>query len=237
MKIKQIMEMSSKHWFEKLLDKVDIDNFNSDKEGRAKSGTKHFRPSEAHYCPRALWYSRMGYVKSPPSVQGLRRMSVGTIMHQFVDERLIKSGQLDSSEVRVGSDDDDPPIVGSYDAIVRNENGELELAEFKSYADPKPNSKYRLSLPKSEHVIQWNLYSYLTGIMKGFLFYMNKNTQQYKIYNLTRNERVLNDTLSKFKDVDAHIKKGKIYPYQPNENHDWCDFQSQCENDYFMENK
>ena len=232
MKIKESMDVSNKHWFERVLDNVDVNNFNSDKEKRAQSGTKHFRPSESHYCPRALWYSRKGYVKSMPKVQGLRRMGMGTLVHEFIDQRLQNSGRLDSAEIRVGSDDDNPPIVGSYDAIVRNDDGELELAEFKSYADPK--SGYRLVLPKYEHVIQWNLYSYLTKIRKGFIFYFNKNTQQYKTYKQTRNLNVLHNILEKFRKVNEYVKRDEIYPYQPDENHDWCDFKSQCETDYYI---
>lgn len=231
-KIKERMQTASKHWFETILDKSDIDRFDSDKDSRAERGIKHFRPSEAHNCPRALWYSRRGYVKSTPSISGLRRMSMGTLVHEFLDMRLKDHPQLHSTEELVGSDDMNPPILGSYDAIIINPEGEKELVEFKSYAEP--SSKYKLYLPKADHVIQWNLYSYLTGVEKGFIFYLNKNSQQFKIYKQQRNLEVLNGVLNKFRDVEKYLEIDVIYPYQPDENHDWCDFKNQCQEDYFI---
>ena len=231
-KIKEKMKTSSKHWFEVLLDKADIDRFDSDKVKRADSGTRHFRPSEAHSCPRALWYSRKGYVKETPSISGLRRMSLGSLIHEYLDMRLNGHPHLHSTEQLVGSNNMSPPILGTYDAIIINPEGEKELVEFKSYAEP--SSKYKLYLPKPEHVIQWNLYSHLTGVDKGFLFYLNKNSQQYKIYKQEKNLSVLNSVLKKFRDVENYLEIDVTYPFQPEENHNWCDFKDRCFKDYYL---
>ena len=71
-------------------------------------------------------------------------------------------------------------------------------------AEPKPigkEHKYDQFLPRHDHLIQWNLYSLMTGIDEGIIFYINKNNQQYIICETERNESIISTTLEKFKQV------------------------------------
>lgn len=220
------------HWFEQHLDEIMMKRINDGRARRAASGKKHFRPSEIHGCPRALWYSRKGYVKPLPRIDGARRMHMGTVIHEYVDSLLKDSDILESAEVLVGSDDWEIPILGAYDAVVFHvKTGEKLLAEFKSKSD----SDYYKIMPHPDHVLQWNLYSYLTGIEEGFIWYMNKNDQKYETYDMVKDYNMLDDLLAKLRSVQEFVDADEHYPYQPNENHWFCDFRLQCESDYYVE--
>jgi len=100
----------------------------------------------------------MGYAQDPVEANSLRRMGVGTVYHEFIQEKLDKAGVLVSAEKEVTWDD--PKMVGFYDGIVKNpETDEDFLLEIKSRADNKRAVKY---LPRPEHLLQWNLYSAMT---------------------------------------------------------------------------
>ena len=241
MRIKDAMNTSTKHWFEQVMDIALLEYERRGRSYRIEDNLHHFRPSMIHQCPRAIWYARKGYEPKEASVQGYRRMMMGTLIHEFIDRIIKPTKHYSSSEETVTLEEEDIIVVGHYDMIVKNPVGEYELIEVKSYGEPKANSKYKLDLPKPEHVGQWNFYSYLTSINdnvpdtdKGFIFYMNKNTQEYKIYNQTRNWGVINKLLAKMDNIQRYLDNDLLYPYQPDENHNWCDFRSQCESDYFI---
>ena len=233
-KIKEIMETSSGHWFSNHLDRLMMDRIKKGRARRAASGKKHFRPSEIHNCPRALWYSRMGYAPAMPNVRGARRMHMGTIIHEYVDSLLADSDLIESAEELVGSDDWDIPMIGAYDAVIFHAvSGEKMLAEFKS----KSNSDYYKIMPHPDHVLQWNLYARMTGIHEGFIWYMNKNDQAYEVFDQTYDEVIISDLMAKLTSVQEYVDADEHYPYQPDWNHYFCNFKSQCESDYFGDGK
>ena len=233
-KLKDILKDKdiSNHWLETSLDTYDRKaNETSDKNFDGIP-MDYFRPSSAGNCPRALWYQRLGYKQDPVKAQSLRRMNIGTLYHEFMETKFRGTGVLVSSEEEVSLDD--PPVVGHYDAIIMNpKTKEKELVELKSYANPK-NKNFRLTLPKADHIMQWNLYSLMTDVLQGIIFYINKNDQKYKIYPVKRNERVLTTLFKKLKMVQDAIDKGERIPYQPNENHDWCNWKNTCQRDWFL---
>ena len=235
-KLKDVLRNTNNHWLEDVLDKTEVIIRNEkDSEQDYNTGpVPYFRPSSCHQCPRALWYKRMGYEATPPKTQSMRRMAAGTLYHSLMDERMKKSGVLVSSEERVELVD--PPVVGHYDAIIADpKTGEQELLEIKSYAEPKLNSRFVLKLPLASHVSQWNLYSLMTGVAKGLIFYINKNDQSYKVCLQVQNSRLLSLLFRKLKWVDDAIKNGERIPYQPDEKHDWCDYKNICQKEWFIE--
>ena len=232
-KLKDVLKDSGKHWLEEKFDTYDLKQNETSPNNTDGQKLDYFRPSSAHLCPRALWYQRNGYERGPIKAQSMRRMNVGTLYHDFIDKKLRGTGVLVSAEEEVSIDN--PPVLGHYDAIIKNpDTGEDELVELKSYAEPKRSSKIRLNLPMAAHVMQWNLYSLMTGIANGMLFYINKNDQSYKIYKQIRNDKILTTLFKKFKWVDKAVKDGTRIPYQPDENHAWCDFRTTCERDWFI---
>jgi len=207
--LSQIIQDSNKHWLEAALDSYDQTTL------REPKIRDYFSPSSAHLCPRAIWYQMTGHEQDAPSANGLRRMMTGTVYHTFIEEKLEGAGILVSSEQPVTWDD--PSIHG---------------IEIKSMAEPK-NPKYK-AVPKPEHVIQWNLYSLMTDLEEGIILYVNKNSQVYEICEVRRDSAILDTTLAKFKKLKSYLDEDKIVPYQVNENHDWCNFRTTCERDYFV---
>ena len=223
--LNQILQDSGKHWLEASLESYDQTTL------REPKIRDYFSPSSAHLCPRAIWYQMSGQEQEPPSANGLRRMMTGTVYHTFIEEKLKGAGILVSSEEPVTWDD--PPIRGMYDAIIERPSDKKHiLLEIKSMAEPK-NPKYK-QVPKPEHVIQWNLYSLMTDLEEGIILYVNKNSQVYEICEVHRDAAVLDSVLKKFKKLQTYLADDKIVPYQANENHDWCNFRTVCERDYFV---
>ncbi|ANS04406.1 CRISPR-associated protein Cas4 [uncultured Mediterranean phage] len=228
-KLSQVLQNREKHWIEAAFDDYDKT------QQREPYVRTHFSPSQAHLCPRALYYHMLGYNQDPIASQSLRRMGMGTVFHEFIENKLTETGLLVSSEVEVTYDD--PPIRGFYDAVAkRPEDGKDILLEVKSMAEPK-NPKYAQYLPRHDHLIQWNLYSLMTGINEGIIFYINKNNQEYIICETERNESIIENTLEKFRTVQDYIKRGEMYPYVPEWKHDWCNFRATCERDHFINQK
>ena len=70
----------------------------------------------------------MGTPQDPINPNSVRRMGVGTVYHEFIQEKLEKSGILVSMEEEVTWDD--PKMVGHYDGIIKNpETDEDHLLE------------------------------------------------------------------------------------------------------------
>lgn len=227
-KISEISDISNPaRWLEEALDKYDQTTL---REAKVRT---YFSPSSAHWCPRAIWYYMMGYTQDAVPSNALRRMMVGTVYHEWLEEKLKGAGVLVSSEEEVTWDD--PPIVGHYDGILeRPSDGKHILLEIKSMANPK--NKYALRyLPRAEHLIQWNLYSMMTDLEEGLIFYINKNTQEYMMYPVERDQALLDNTLHKLRKIKKYIDEDKKVPYRPKENHDWCNFQKLCEREHFIE--
>jgi len=239
MKIRSALGSGSTHWFEQILNEEQLKREREYQPEHQENNLKHFRPSMVHACPRALWYARKGTEAAAIKPQSLRRMGIGTLLHEFIEDLVKSTSTYHSSEQEVVYDDGYIRMVGHYDLILVNPSGGYELVELKSYADPA--GRYKLNLPREEHIGQWNLYSFLTSVNdhvpdvdSGFIFYFNKNTQEYKIYQQKRNILRISNLLKKLNRVQDYLTMDKIYPYQPDENHNWCGFKSVCERDYFL---
>ena len=218
---------TEKHWMEAAFDDYDLT------QQRAPYKRTHFSPSQAHLCPRALYYYMLGYDQDPIPSQNLRRMGIGTVFHEFIEKKLVETGMMVSSEQEVTYEE--PAIRGFYDAIIKRPTDDKHLLlELKSMAEPKYKG-WRETLPKHDHLMQWNLYSLMTGIDEGIIFYINKNTQEYIICETERNQSIIDNTLEKFRLVKEYLDKDEQFPYQADWKHDWCNYQVTCEKDYFIQ--
>ena len=228
-RLKDVIDnFDGRDWLEVALDKYDQTTL------REPKVRDYFSPSSVHWCPRAIWYHMKGYEQDPIKANSVRRMMAGTVYHEFIEEKLKGSGVLVSAEEEVTWDD--PRIVGHYDAIIeRTTDKKHILLEIKSMAEPK-NKKYLQYLPKHEHLMQWNLYSMMTGLDEGIIFYINKNSQEYMIFPVERNDDIIENILKKLKKIKGYLDldEEKIIPYLPDENHAWCNFQMTCERDHFI---
>ena len=235
--IKQYMD---KHWLELLLDT------HSRETHKERESDGYFHPSSAGKCPRELWYELMGYEVKPVSVMSLRHFETGKIFHTALQEKFKSMNILDCAEKKVEYEDKSLPIKGTLDAVIyRPSNGKPYLIEIKSHKDSLKDSLTidynddstvgswdELKEPHINHRLQWNLYSLMTGVIEGCVFYINKNDLRYKLFDVQQDRDLINKELIKYRDVYEHVKQKVLYPYQPEENHIWCPYKDRCELDY-----
>lgn len=235
------------HWLEHTLNTY-LQNKASKNAARKHDG--YFHPSQAGKCARSLWYTFKGFVGDPVSGSTQRAFEEGNSIHNLFEKLFADIGILYKKE---GHIEEAPgnlfnrlnlniPIRGSFDAIVINPyNKNLYLVELKSHKDVKDNGNSyakpwnKLEAPYIDHVYQWQLYSFLTDIKKGVIFYINKNTLQYKIFDLNQDMEIINKLIEKFEDIYTYVNNNKTYPFQPDENHIWCPYKNQCQLDYLKE--
>ena len=94
-KLSQVLQNREKHWIEAAFDDYDKT------QQREPYIRTHFSPSQAHLCPRALYYHMLGYDQDPIASQSLRRMGIGTVFHEFIEKKLTETGLLVSSEEEI----------------------------------------------------------------------------------------------------------------------------------------
>jgi|TARA_Y100000310_G_C20703221_1_gene832056 hypothetical protein len=156
----------------------------------------------------------MGYPQPPEEPIGLRRLGIGTAYHEFIQTRLVKTNLVQKPEdIEVEVFNDDPPMRGFVDGILTHpDTDERYVLELKSRNEGTRYAQKAI-LPSSAHLIQWNLYSHMSGVEKGLLFYINKGNNQYQIYDVERNDSILANTFEKFKRVWDAVQSGERVPF------------------------
>ena len=89
----------------------------------------------------------------------------------------------------------DPPIAGRYDFLIHHEVYGKTVVELKSINDK--GFKQLISEPKTDHYLQLQIYLNLLNITKGVVQYENKNDQQVKCFEVTKNAEVWEQLLEK----------------------------------------
>ena len=111
-----------KHWLEQTFDDYDQTTLREPKK------REYFSPSSAHWCPRAIWYHMMGTPQDPINPNSVRRMGVGTVYHEFIQEKLEKSGILVSMEEEVTWDD--PKMIEDKNWMLDRMRFSLSVSSF-----------------------------------------------------------------------------------------------------------
>ena len=217
------------HWVESALDTIMI----QDNVREYKKRT-YFRPSSAHYCERCLWYMMMGYPQPPEEALGLRRLGIGTAYHEFIQERLARTNLITQPEdIELEVFNDEPPMRGFVDGIVTHpDTGEKYALELKS-RNENTNYARKAILPSQDHLIQWNLYSLMTDIEQGLIMYINKGNQQYNIFEVERNENILQPVLEKFRRIWDAIQSDERVPFVECQNR-FDPYREISEKDYYL---
>ena len=199
----------SKHWVESALDEILLEDSKQEYKKRT-----YFRPSSAHWCQRCLWYQMMGYSQPQEEPIGLRRMGIGTAYHEFIQERLARTNLIqEDKDIELEVFNDDPPMRGFVDGILTHPStGEKYVMELKSRNEGTRYAQKTI-LPTSAHLIQWNLYSHMSGIEKGIIFYVNKGNNQYQLYEVEQNESIIENVFDKFKLVWDAIQNNERVPF------------------------
>ena len=236
------------HWIEEILNDFFRDRLEKDSKRRFSS----FHPSQIGVCSRAIWYSLKGYPKQLPfSISSQRFSYVGRAFHQMFEDAFKNSEYFHSSEGKLRSSVDDIfstekldiSVSGNFDLVViRPFDKEKYLIEIKTRKDRNDNiydDKYKswedLNESETDHVLQWQIYSFFSKINIGCILYINRNNLKFKIFEQKRNDLLINKALDKYRLIYKFVKKNKTYPFQPDENHKFCLYSKQCQLDYFKE--
>jgi len=217
------------HWVESALDTImQSDNV------REYAKRTYFRPSSAHWCSRCLWYQMMGYPENAIEPLGLRRLGIGTAYHEFIQERLARTKLVqEEKDIELEVFNDDPPMRGFVDGILTHpETEEKYVLELKS-RNENTNYARKAILPSQDHLIQWNLYSHMSGIEQGLIMYINKGNQQYNIFEIERNENILQPTLMKFRRIWEAIQNDERVPFEECQNR-FDPYREISERDYYL---
>ena len=88
-----------------------------------------------------------------------------------------------------------PPISGRYDFLLRHEEYDTVIVELKSINELGFDAL--IDEPKSEHLVQLQIYLNIANIEHGIVLYENKNDQKLKAFKVIRNEQVWENILDR----------------------------------------
>ena len=88
-----------------------------------------------------------------------------------------------------------PPISGRYDFLLRHEEYGQVILELKSINDTGFN--YLIEAPKSDHLIQLQIYLNLVGMEHGIVLYENKNDQKLKAFKVVQDTNLWESVLER----------------------------------------
>lgn len=182
------------------------------KSNRVKETKKYsFSPSSIGYghgtCPR-YWYLAFsgGTFVDTNDAQGIANMSNGTSAHERLQTLFRESGILVDEEVEVKLSD--PPVRGFIDVLIRWE-GEVIPGEIKTARSEVFTYRQTQMKPSGNHLLQLLIYLKATGKPRGFLYYENKNTQEFLIIPVEMNEKnqaILEEALDWMREVYANYE-------------------------------
>jgi CRISPR/Cas system-associated exonuclease Cas4 (RecB family) len=202
--------------FSALVEKAYLDSRRESKHTQKVS----FSPSSIGYgngtCPR-YWYLAFegGHFEETTDALGVANMMNGTDAHTRLQKLFEQSGVLVATEVEVKLAD--PPIRGFIDALIRWE-GEIVVGEIKTTRQEAFLFRQTSMKPAPNHLFQILIYMKGTGKSQGFLFYENKNTQEFLVIPVEmneRNEKILEDALEWLRTVRKAWEEDKTLPERP----------------------
>jgi len=88
-----------------------------------------------------------------------------------------------------------PPISGRYDFLIQHEVYGRTIVELKSINDK--GFKALITDPKADHYLQLQIYLNILNIEHGIVLYENKNDQQIKCFDVSKNVDVWEQLLNK----------------------------------------
>lgn len=217
-----------------------------------------FRPSSIHKCARELYYFLSGekeVEKVNPRSQ--RILEVGTALHEWIQEDVFMvMGKLAKFPVELLEDKDmysygmegityvkehsaPPmeikfvdtrwtekfPISAMVDGALRF-GGEDMLFEFKTI-----NTKDFgiLIEPKREHRIQGAVYALSTGIRKVLFVYLDKNTQDLKLYLVEYTQIQLDYIINRVQSIEECVVNKQVPDMESKgTNCIWCKYKHLC---------
>lgn len=164
--------------------------------------THCFHPSSLHKSENYLFeaYLNGDNAEQFPS-RVLRIFDNGTLVHERLQNYLKEIGILKQAEV---------PLHNAEYEIKGHADGIIEIAGQEGVLEIKSiNTKgfYSLQEPKTEHILQVNVYMFCLDIPRGVLLYECKDNQELKNFFLKQDEAILKPVLNKIRRVQDRIRK------------------------------
>lgn len=203
-----------------------------EREERQKEIGRYY-PSEIGSCLRKVWFS----YKQPKGTEAdlIRVFEAGNILHDFV-VRVLKSEKnpevdLLQTEVPFRMNVEDFIISGRIDDLLLvKQNSEKMLVEVKS-----TKSLHYIDKPLPHNLLQLQLYMYATGVHKGALLYIEKNTLHSKSFNVDYDEKVALDLIERFKKLHSYFKEDEVPAPEAKRNREmnwmctYCEYRTECD--------
>ena len=111
---------------------------------------------------------------------------LGTEMHRILQERWRKLGIMESDELNVY--DPELNVTGHIDAILRipDENGKIQrtIVDIKTKNQSRFDAIKKSGKPEDENLDQILFYMKVTGIRRGLLTYVNRDSEDHETYQV-----------------------------------------------------
>lgn len=215
--------------------KMDFDNLIDKylyREMRQKTVGRYY-PSEVGQCIRKSWFS----FKMPKPVEPhvTKIFEAGNLLHGFIVD-VLKSDKtpevtLIESESSLKMKIDDFEISGRIDDVIRLEhNGERILVEVKS-----TKSIDFLREPSEQYLMQLQFYMHATGIHKGVILYVEKNTLKSKSFFVDYDKKLADTIVDRFRALHSSLKNDSIPNAEAKQTSgkgwmcDYCAYKKECD--------
>ena len=162
-----------------------------------------FHPSSLHKSPQELYWHYLKGDNQQFDSRMLRIFDNGHHVHERIQRYLKEAGILLQAEVPV--ENEEYEIKGHTDGIIEID-GTRGVLEIKSM---NANTFYSAYEPKTDHLIQLNVYMFCLEIPRGCLLYECKDNQELKEFYIKQDSRILNPILQKIKYVQRSLQKGQ----------------------------
>ena len=145
-------------------------------------------------CDRYVYLAFNGLMPPSPIAANVRRIfDCGDYLGYRFSKYFKEMGVLLEEEQPTKLEE--PPISGRYDFLIQHEVFGRTIVELKSINDK--GFKQLLIDPKTDHYLQLQIYLNILNIEHGIVLYENKNDQQVKCFQVTKNEEVWEQLIDK----------------------------------------
>ena len=192
-----------------------------------------YHASSLPYCLRKQYYKFAG-LDTPYDARGNRAMWVGGILHRAIEEHVFPKVEDQfraifwEKEVFWGlPEHPEALIVGRFDALVRDQNGELAVLDVKTC---KSISNVRKYGPSEHHIKQLTFYMGAMNVRRGLLWYVGRMNIEDKIIEVKYDDKTFRWMELQARLLHSHLtaatppKPVPLYSWECN----YCDYKSIC---------
>ncbi len=187
-----------------------IDKYLTSRNARREKKLDGFHPSNHSTCPR-YWFLLFQGAEVEPKIDArlYRVFDNGHEVHERWYSYFDGMGVLVEKEKKIRVEDP-VPISGTVDAII--DWGGKKVVEVKSISQEGFDLRKFYKKPKKDHVEQLQVYLSVLEIDIGLIIYESKNTQDFKIFRVDRDESIYTKRIKTWQKYYKNIQEGKLPP-------------------------